>query len=695
MSLTAASVDSVGKITSIDQRLHQLDQLIQTMAGSSVSQPLTEASESPASNVPSRSSDQVVYHNDLDGRSPASAPSHTSDDSLAAQQAHRSAPNGGINNAKNGGDDGQKTGQNANYVDSEGHSSLSAHSSFAVDFMNKVVSLDQGGSMSSDAHGLLETLSHMVETVQKQHRSPGDCLPSKSVFTVSSQQKDKMPPLEVAVEVIGKAKAQNSLLHTFFCALLPSPSLIDLCMNVYFSPEHDEADFLIVNFMLFYLLNERSESWPGIGGQDDVATDYTLLCARNIESSVAALPLFVQRSHRMVLALTLTSIYSMEIAKPSLAWTLIVWAQQTSHQLGFHQRRTGTDDVLGAPNHFGLLFWVIYFFEKILSLRLGRSSTIPDMDISIPFPGGEGVLPSPAMRYCQLQVKVARLAGRIYTELYSHQALLSDQETKRQKVNGLSQEAKSIQQETITNNRLLQNLSKHQNRTKDFLDFISASDEVLYLSILTLIHRASPPTQESEQSFTEECLLHARAALSRHNEVDINQAPLLLTYMNWTLIFLPFIPFFVLFCHVIQKRDRNDLACLKAFVDSISPASEHSRFASHHRLFEAFYNAADGYLKPKDPLEPPQQQGSELEQQIETCFSTVGIQASNHADQELQIAGISSPGQLFPASLPNGGAPLQGAGDGFVDGWADGWAPNLNWFAMNQQMMDWIPPSQH
>ncbi|CAH0035756.1 unnamed protein product [Clonostachys rhizophaga] len=445
------------------------------------------------------------------------------------------------------------------------------------------------------------------------------------------------------------------------------------------------------------LLNERSESWPGIDGQDDLATDYPLLCAKNIESSLAALPLFVQRSHRMVLALTLThyilcmiliswyqAIYSMEISKPSLAWTLIVWAQQTSHHLGFHQRQTGTDTALGAPNHFGLLFWVIYFFEKILSLRLGRTSTIPDVDISIPLPGGEGVLQTPGMRYCQLQVKVARLAGRIYTELYSHQALLFDQETKRRKVSELSQEAKSIQQEAIASN----------NKWADFLDFISASDEVLYLSILTLIHRASPPTHESEQSFTEECLLHARAALSRHNEVDISQAPLLLTYMNWTLIFLPFIPFFVLFCHAIQKRDKNDLACLKAFVDSISPASKHSRFASHHRLFKAFYDAAEGYLEPKDPMGPTQQQDSELEQQIETCFSTVGIQASSHADQDLQVAGIGSPGQIFPTSLPNGAA-LQGAGDGFVDGWADEWAPNLNWFAMNQQMMDWIPQSHH
>ncbi|CAI6019999.1 unnamed protein product [Clonostachys chloroleuca] len=664
------------------------------MAGSSVSQPQTEASESPASNVPSRSSDQVVYQNDLDGRSPASAPSRTGDDSVAAQEAHQSSPAEGVNGVRNG---GQNTGQNTSYVDSEGHSSLSAHSSFAVDFMNKVVSLDQGGNMSSDTHGLLETLSHMVETVQKQHRSPGNCLPSGSVVTVSSEEKHGMPPIEVAVEVIGKAKDCLAILM-----------------------------LVVLMTMRADLLNERSESWPGIGGQDDVATDCTLLCARNIESSLAALPLFVQRSHRMVLALTLTvsspishycyilcmiliswyqAIYSMEISKPSLAWTLIVWAQQTSHQLGFHQRQTGTDIALGAPNHFGLLFWVIYFFEKILSLRLGRSSTIPDVDISIPLPGGEGVPPIPGMRYCQLQVKLARLTGRIYTELYSHQALLFDQETKRRKVNDLSQEAKNIQQEAIANNvsnpgsnlvnrRLLQNIHNRQNKWKDFLDFISASDEVLYLSILTLIHRVSPPTHEFEQSFTEECLLHARAALQRHNEVDISQAPLLLTYMNWTLVFLPFIPFFVLFCHVIQKRDRNDLARLKAFVGSISPASEHSRFASHHRLFKAFYNAAEGYLRPKDSLEPPQQQDSELEQQIETCFSTVGIQASNHADQDLQVAGISSPGQLFPTSLPNGAA-LQGAGDGFIDGWADGWAPNLNWFAMNQQMMDWIPPSHH
>lgn len=141
----------------------------------------------------------------------------------------------------------------------------------------------------------------------------------------------------------------------------------------------------------------------------------------------------------------------MEISKPSLAWTLVISAHEVSHALGSHKKQRGTDDGCDFPNHAGLLFWVIYFLEKTLSLRLGRTSTLPDADITVPLPGGSQIPACPGLAYFQWNVKFARLAGRIYTELYSARSLTEPAESRKEKVQELSQEAREIHQAAALN----------------------------------------------------------------------------------------------------------------------------------------------------------------------------------------------------------------------------------------------------
>lgn len=141
----------------------------------------------------------------------------------------------------------------------------------------------------------------------------------------------------------------------------------------------------------------------------------------------------------------------MEISKPSLAWTLVISAQEISHALGSHKKQMGTDDGCEFPNHAGLLFWVIYFLEKTLSLRLGRTSTLPDADITVPLPGGSQTPACPGLAYFQWNVKLARLAGRIYTELYSARSLHESQQSREEKVEELSREAREIQEVAALN----------------------------------------------------------------------------------------------------------------------------------------------------------------------------------------------------------------------------------------------------
>lgn len=126
-----------------------------------------------------------------------------------------------------------------------------------------------------------------------------------------------------------------------------------------------------------------------------------------------------------------------------MTWRLILAAYQTAYFLGYHIRKPGSPGWCNTADNTNLLFWVVYYLEKTLCLRLGRCSTIPDFEITAPLPGG-----SPAMEYCASAVKMAALAGKIYEKLYSAQALISLSENGALQVAELSGELDAIREQS-------------------------------------------------------------------------------------------------------------------------------------------------------------------------------------------------------------------------------------------------------
>ncbi len=65
-----------------------------------------------------------------------------------------------------------------------------------------------------------------------------------------------------------------------------------------------------------------------------------------------------------------------------------------------------------------------------------------------------------------------------------------------------------------------------------------------------------------------------------------------------TLLFAPFIPFIVIFCHVIESQNEADLTCLQDFATSIESASSVSEPAAKiQRLFQVLCTIAVDYVK--------------------------------------------------------------------------------------------------
>ncbi|KAI1469858.1 uncharacterized protein F4812DRAFT_450270 [Daldinia caldariorum] len=509
----------------------------------------------------------------------------------------------------------------------EGLSSLSANSTFAVDRLRKVAGADREKGHNFDTRELLDKLHQIVNAIKHRELSPELLLPH-ALPPARSRDDFKMPPIEATVAVIRKGQEQRNYMLRFLSVVLQAESLSELCLKVYFSGEYSEAEFIIINTTLHYLfgnidLEQDGQLQPG-GSQED----FKLLCRVNLETALSRLSLYFKATYDMVLALILGAFYAVDIARPSLAWTYTVAAYHASHALGFHTRAKGADPGSDVPNNMGLLFWIIFCLEKPLSLRLGRCSSISDIEITVPLPGSSQTSVSPVMSYFHQSIRISMVTARIYERLYSEHSLSAPDNVREQVVSELSQEMLDIQDKSRAIIKLLLQ-TETDKYTQDVIEFVSSCDEVYRLSVLTLIHRAAPEQVGSVSTFSDECIFYARAALEYHkNHVQSFGIPELISeYVNWTILFSPFIPFIVLFCCVLETGDEGDLARMQAFVSSLETASEHSSvIAKHHILFQGFHNVAVRYKELKSASTPVQQEQEELRLEMDSFLSELGFQ---------------------------------------------------------------------
>jgi hypothetical protein len=83
------------------------------------------------------------------------------------------------------------------------------------------------------------------------------------------------------------------------------------------------------------------------------------------------------------------------------------------------------------------LFWLLYVQEKALSLRLGRSSTIRDSDITIPVPYVDSLSEITYFSQLDRMKDLAHLQGKIYDQLYSSGALAQPQDVRSTRARSL------------------------------------------------------------------------------------------------------------------------------------------------------------------------------------------------------------------------------------------------------------------
>ncbi|VUC25947.1 unnamed protein product [Clonostachys rosea] len=247
--------------------------------------------------------------------------------------------------------------------------------------------------------------------------------------------------------------------------LLGSRNVSDMCLKIYFSDDHSVAEYIILNAVLYFLVVLS----PASDKPQDKFSEARYLYAENLKSALASLPLYIKPMKDMVLALVLgvrhklsLASFSVETSKPHEAWVLITAAYQAAQALGYHSRHRAVSEDSSELNDSGVIFWVIYYLEKSLSLRLGRCSMIQRYDISLPLPGDSQTSPTVMVKYCKISIQLADISSRVYNSLYSPQSLSGTDQVRTSKALELHEELKSIKRERESMKASKQNNSLDQ-----------------------------------------------------------------------------------------------------------------------------------------------------------------------------------------------------------------------------------------
>ncbi|KAJ5325180.1 uncharacterized protein N7506_008282 [Penicillium brevicompactum] len=527
-----------------------------------------------------------------------------------------------------------------------GQSSFTAHSAFAIDLAQTVVGSTQLTGGNREVETLLGMLNHIRTAFTETHDPTSHLFPL--IQGPISSAECQMPPLSTVVQLL-----QKCFMFLGLSFLLKARSLSDLCLKVYFTSDYSDAEFIIVNAALHFMASEtdiRRTSYQESTEPDSLSS----MCQRNLEIALSKLTLYVQPSYDMTLALTLGVSYAVHVSNASLAGVLANSAYQSSYSLGLHKQPPD------GPKQEQCLFWMIYFLEKTLSVRLGRSSIILEHDIETPSAKHFRTENPHFSAYAYHTVQVAGLAGRIHEQLYSPKALSASDETRTHRALELSQELHGYHAQARNANQFWAESTSNIHE-KDQIEFTTASDEVMRLSMLTLIYRAMPQGPGSRTTFGPECITSARCALESHQAVvrafGMQDSPLLLS--SYT-------------------RDKEDLTQMHSFLKSIESACPHSStITKHHHLFSVFYNVAQRYYELGSPSPTMEEEQMQLRSDVDAQLAALGLQthmmAGSDQDPQQGIVGQDASGTAMDH--------LRDEGDWEQDPWL------ARWFSFNQQMM--------
>ncbi|KAJ9625434.1 hypothetical protein H2204_010407 [Knufia peltigerae] len=459
----------------------------------------------------------------------------------------------------------------------EGDSSITAHAAFASTFVDHAV---QHRSYRDAGPKLRAAMAALHELLQMQKTKDDDHFAHEKPLGQDGLGNLPMPPLEFILPILRELKKKVPLTFTLICVFGNIEYFTEQCRNIYFATDtFTQATFVIANAGLYFILQEKMVLARHSGDEGLIASHQAHLniCRDNLETVLAHLNLLLPAQRENVIALVMGASYAIEISKPSLAWRLNTAACQLCLTLGYHRATNQPGENDDVRRQRAVLFWLAYILDRALALRLGRPPILQDYEITLPRQLehlGEFECHRETIHNFMVHAEVQ---GKIYEELYSPAGLARHVEQRKE----TAQRCAGILRARVKKMNEERERARHNAAGKgiEIATMLSMSDELAMLSTLTLIYRSIPPIPDGvsrsvSRTFSDDCIEMAREAMHVHLECIelVEKSPTLATaYMHWIILFQPFIPFIVLFCHGVEGSAIEDLQLIERFMTSLEP----------------------------------------------------------------------------------------------------------------------------
>ena len=250
-----------------------------------------------------------------------------------------------------------------------------------------------------------------------------------------------------------------------------------------------------------------------------------------------------------------------------------------------------------------MMFWMVYAIDKGLALNFGRTSNIHDYDVTTPRPNGSDFAFATLNFYYNAWIDWAELQGAIYEQLFSAAAQKQPDTIRIPRARAMADQLLHFE------SQISQNLIVDGPMAAAMQEFMLSS-VVVVSCLLTLVYRVLPsPPGAHPLDFAEECVEAARTALRRlgdsWKQIQPRDDEAWRGFINWTLLYVPFIPFIVVFGHTIAHRSREDLMLLDTAVSTLRSASQVAPTINKLRdACEKFCQIGTAYLAQEEAVAP-------------------------------------------------------------------------------------------
>ena len=189
-------------------------------------------------------------------------------------------------------------------------------------------------------------------------------------------------------------------------------------------------------------------------------------------------------------------------------------------------------------------------------------------------------------------------------------------------------------------------------------------------------------------------LLYALVCTLQTNPFPVSPSHATILTCNRSILYAPFIPFIVIFCHILEVSDRTDLARLSDVVRSLEPICSLSEAIDKlYRLCNVLFTIAELYVEAKAQnmnAQTPDEQLASMGQEFEGYLAALGLApglgtmppgSAPAAGIGAEGVGTGGYGEGVPGAMFGEGGGLEGQAMG------GGGLQLGNWFSGNQYMM--------